>query len=70
MPDHRALLWASQHFDSQATPPRAPLMGKWGVLGYLMWESRCSGVWVRGDTLLVSEPTKPLSVSGDAIQGS
>lgn len=41
-----------------------------GVLGYLMWESRCSGVWVRGDTLLVSEPTKPLSVSGDAIQGS
>lgn len=35
-----------------------------------MWESRCSGVWVRGDTLLVSEPTKPLSVSGDVIQGS
>jgi hypothetical protein len=35
-----------------------------------MWESRCSGVWVRGDTLLVSEPTKPLSVSGEAIQGS
>lgn len=41
-----------------------------GSPGYLMWESRCSGVWVRGDTLLVSEPTKPLSVSGDAIQDS
>lgn len=40
------------------------------VAGVLMWESRCSGVWVRGDTLLVSEPTKPLSVSGDAIQDS
>lgn len=38
--------------------------------GALMWDSRCSGVWARGDTLLVSEPTKPLSVSGDAIQGS
>lgn len=40
------------------------------VPGVLVWESRCSGVWVRGDTLLASEPTKPLSVSGDAIQGS
>lgn len=40
------------------------------VPAVLMWESRCSGVWVRGDTLLVSEPTKPLSVSGDTIQGS
>ena len=69
MPRSSAPVLGSRHlFPGYPSAHKAD--GEGGVPEYLMWENRCSGVWVRGDTLLVSEPTKPLSVSGDAIQGS
>lgn len=49
----------SPHWGEGRDPEPYPVPGGW-----------CSGVCTGGDTLLASEPTKPLSVSGDTMRCS